>query len=225
MSRRAIELLFVSVVALAEAVGTILIVVASNHEPHKLLAAALTCIVGLSFVFSGLLALHFRPDNKNGLYLAAVGYLWFFRAPYDANNSLAFTLGVMLSSVAFIPFAALISGFPSGRLDALGRRLVRLTVVLVFVVSPLSLLFTSKQPGCTDCPSSAFLVYDAPGLAKRSRPDRDDLHGRPDRLRVRHARPAVPRGDEAGAPCPAARLRGRGSDPRHAAPRRTCSSS
>ena len=164
MSRRAIELVFVSVVALAEAVGTILIVVASNHEPHKLLAAALTCIVGLSFIFSGLLALHFRPDNKNGLYLAAVGYLWFFRAPYDANNSLAFTLGVMLSSVAFIPFAALISGFPSGRLDALGRRLVRLTVVLVFVVSPLSLLFTSKQPGCTDCP-----VQRVPRL-RRARP-------------------------------------------------------
>jgi PAS domain S-box-containing protein len=164
LSRRAIELVFVLVVALAEAVGTILIVVASNHEPHKLLAAALTCIVGLSFIFSGLLALHFRPDNRNGLYLAAVGYLWFFRAPYDANSSLAFTLGVMLSSVAFIPFAALISGFPSGRLDALGRRLVRLTVVLVFVVSPLSLLFTSKQPGCTDCPPSAFLVYDSPGL-------------------------------------------------------------
>src|SRR5579871_3272644 len=152
MSRRTIELIFVASVAVAESAVTIALVAASNHESHKVLAAGLTCIVGLSFVFSGLLALRLRPENRNGLYLAAVGYLWFFRAPYEANSRIGFTIGVILESVAFIPFAALISGFPSGQLDALGRRLVRLTVVLVFVLSPLGLLFSPTDPGCDACP-------------------------------------------------------------------------
>ncbi len=165
MTRRSLELGVAAAVALAEAAATILLILASDHESHKALAGSLTVMVGLSFVFAGLLALHLRPDNRNGLYLAAVGYLWFFRALIESNNRVVFTLGVVLEAVAFIPFAALISAFPSGRLDERGRRIVRLTVLLVFVASPLALLFSRSVAGCSGCPSSAFLVYGSPGLA------------------------------------------------------------
>ena len=132
LSRRAIELAFVAAVALVEAVGAALVIVASDHEPHKVADGALAVIAGLSFVFSGLIALHRRPENRTGLYLAAVGYLWFLGALADANNSTSSSRSAQcVGSLAFIPFAALILSFPTGRLDRAGRTIVRLTVWFV----------------------------------------------------------------------------------------------
>jgi len=108
--------LLAAAVALVEAAAAVAIVATSDHEPHKVATTALALTAGVSFVVSGLIALRRRPENRVGLYLAAVGYLWFLGALGDANNNTVWTVGMFLSNLAFIPFTALVLAFPSGRL-------------------------------------------------------------------------------------------------------------
>jgi PAS domain S-box-containing protein len=152
-----------AVVALAEAGGAVAIVASSHHESQKVLAGSLVVTSGLSFVGSGLVALHRRPGNRTGVYLAAVGYLWFLAALTDANNDVMFTIGAIVSNVAFIPFAALILAFPGGKLEVAGRRLVAATAWFVLIGPPTLMLFTTRGPAdCSgnECPHSAIVVFD-----------------------------------------------------------------
>jgi PAS domain S-box-containing protein len=167
LSRRTVELAFVAGVALAEAVGVAFIVRSSHHEQHKILAASLAITAGLSFVLSGLVALHLRPGNRTGMYLAAVGYIWFLLGLTEANSNEVWTAGQVTASFAFIPFAALMLSFPTGRLDRIGRRIVAATTWLVCVATPLVLLVDDNPPsGCKgDCPHSAIVAYDSATLA------------------------------------------------------------
>src|SRR5436853_312704 len=102
-ARALLEAEGVSVVGEA-ADGAEAIVTTSDHEPHKVATIALALTAGVSFVVSGLIALRRRPENRVGLYLAAVGYLWFLGALGDANNNTVWTVGMFLSNLALIPF-------------------------------------------------------------------------------------------------------------------------
>ncbi|HEY2219316.1 MAG TPA: PAS domain S-box protein [Gaiellaceae bacterium] len=151
-------------VALVEAAAAVAIVTTSDHEPHKVATIALALTAGVSFVVSGLIALRRRPENRVGLYLAAVGYLWFLGALGDANNNTVWTVGMFLSNLAFIPFAALVLAFPSGRLAPRpDRLLVAATAAFVLIGPPLLLLFADKPPSCGDsCGSSVIVVHRSP---------------------------------------------------------------
>jgi PAS domain S-box-containing protein len=167
VSRRTAELFFVTAVVAAEAIAAVLLVRASHHEQHKWLAASLAVTAGLSFVFAGLVALHLRPENPTGLYLAAVGLLWFLGAIPEANNSAVYTVGVMVANSSFIPFAALMLSFPSGRLDRTGKRIVKATAWFVFLGPPIVFLVSRKPKwGCnSNCPESSIFVHNSPTLA------------------------------------------------------------
>jgi len=166
MSRRALPLAVT--VALAEAAAAALIVATSNHEPHKVATTALALTAGLSFVASGLIALQRRPENRTGLYLTAVGYLWFLGALGDANSHVVWTAGVFVSNVAFIPFAALVLSFPTGRLEPRpDRMLVRATAGYVLIGPPLLLLFAKRPPSCgKNCGESVIVVYHSPTIER-----------------------------------------------------------
>ena len=86
MSRRAVELVFVSTVAIVEAVVAGLLVTRSHQDGAGVVTGMAAVGAGLSFVVSGLIALHRRPENKTGLYLAAVGYLWLLGSSRDAAD-------------------------------------------------------------------------------------------------------------------------------------------
>jgi PAS domain S-box-containing protein len=148
-------------VALLEAGGAVAIVVASDHEPHKGATIALALTAGMTFIASGLVALRRRPENRTGLYLAGVGYFWLLGALGEANSDVAWTAGVFVSNLAFIPFAALLLAFPTGRLDSRwDRNVVRATAGFVLVGPPLLLLFAKQPPSCgSSCGDSAIVVY------------------------------------------------------------------
>ena len=166
MSRRATVLAVAF--ALAEAVGAVLIVATSNHEQHKFAVTALAVTAGVSFVASGLVALRRRPENRTGFYLAATGYLWFFGALGDVNNHVVYSLGTIVSNLTFVPFAALVLAFPTGRLAPRpDRLLVRLTLGFVLIGPPLLLLFDKHPPSCgSHCTDSAFVVYRSPTIER-----------------------------------------------------------
>ena len=162
-------LLIAIAVAVGEAAAAVAIVLTSNHDAHKLATIALHLTIGASFIASGLIALRRRPHNRTGVYLAAVGYLWFFGALTEANTSGVYTAGVLLSNLAFIPFALLVLGFPTGVLTTQADRIiVRATVVFV-LLGPLLVQLVDKRtsPGCDEpCQSSAIVVYDSHALAE-----------------------------------------------------------
>lgn len=165
LSTRTIGLVLAALCSIAEGGIALAIVLGSNHEHHKALATSLDLTAGFSFVFSGLVAIHRRPDNRTGIYLAAVGYLWFLGALGDANNAVVFTVGQELGSFAFIPFAALILSFPTGRLDRPSRAVVHVTAWFV-VLAPVLLLVDPKPPGCNaGCPTSPILIHHYATLA------------------------------------------------------------
>ena len=216
MSRRAVELTFVTAVLAAEVVGAILLIHASDHEPHKVLAASLAITAGVSFVFAGLIALHLRPENPTGLYLALVGFLWFFGALPEANNNVVYTIGAALANLCFIPFAALMLSFPTGRLDRTGKRIVKATAWFV-VLGPPIVFLVSKTPkwGCSgDCPESADRGARLPDARAHRRAHRDSGDGRDHRVARGRAGPALAGGDGAREARPPPRLRGRDGDPR-----------
>ena len=158
---------------------------------------------GFSFVVSGLIALHRRPENKTGLYLAAVGYLWLLGSLTAANSSAVFTVGQWIGGFAFVPFAALLLSFPTGRLDRPSRTIVRLTAVYV-VVGPVILLFDKRVPGLRrQLPGQRRRRLEPAGAGARDRDRRRDHPRRAVRRRRRDPRPPLARRD---APRPAALL-------------------
>ena len=112
------------VAAVAEAAVALALIITSDRESQKAATAALAFTAGVSFIAAGLIALYRRPENRTGVYLASVGYLWFLAALTEANNDVVFTLGVWLGNLAFVPFAALVLAFPTGRLAPRPDRLL-----------------------------------------------------------------------------------------------------
>jgi PAS domain S-box-containing protein len=155
------SLTFAIAVALAEFGGATAIILTSNHEPHKASVLGFALTAGISFVVSGLVALRRRPENRTGVYLAAVGYLWPLAALGEANNDVVWSAGAFLSNLAFVPFAALALAFPTGRLAPRpDRLLVRITAGFVLIGPPLLLLFAPRPPSCgSNCGESAIVVY------------------------------------------------------------------
>src|SRR5437588_11431748 len=101
-------LLLASAVALAEAAGAVGIVATSTHEQHKVATTVLALTAGLSFVAAGLVALRRRPENRTGVYLAAVGYLWFLAALGDANNDTLWKAGAFVEHLVCRPFSSFV---------------------------------------------------------------------------------------------------------------------
>ena len=164
MSKRTLAIAVV--VATLEAVGAVALVLSSDHESQKAATIALALTVGVSFVVAGLIAINRRPENRTGVYLAGVGYLWFLGALAESNSDALFTLGMLLSNLVFIPFAALVLAFPTGRLAPRPDRvLVAATTAFVLIGPPLLLMFAEHPPGCSDCGSSAIVVVESPTTA------------------------------------------------------------
>ena len=142
-----------------------LIVMGDLGEPRMLIAIA--TFVGLVFTTTGAIAAARRPDNRTGAQMLAVGLLWSLGALQMAEGSLLFTLGYVLSGLAFVAFAQLILSYPTGRLRP-GDEWIVWAVLVVVTVGPLtvSLFDPSPIPTCEQCPESAFLVSDRSGLAR-----------------------------------------------------------
>jgi PAS domain S-box-containing protein len=158
VSRRVLAL---AVAALGvEVAACIWAVETSNHEPHKTPTLGLALTAGVAFVVAGLIAIRRRPENRTGLYLAAVGYTWLLKGLTDANNHLVFSIASVVSNLTFVALVALVLAFPTGRLAKRPDQLVvKLAFVLVVLVPPLALFF-ADSPGCSSgCGRSAFVVY------------------------------------------------------------------
>ncbi len=142
-----------------------LVATADLGEPRALIA--MVTVAGLIFTVAGTVAALQRPDNRTGAQMLAVGLLWSVGALQLADAPFWFTVGYVLSGVAFVAFSHLILSYPTGRLHP-GDEWIVWTVLALVTLGPLaiSLVDPTPIPGCGDCPESAFLVTDRPSLAQ-----------------------------------------------------------
>ena len=147
------------------AVAIYLVVTADLGEPRALIT--MVTVAGLIFSVAGTIAAIQRPDNRTGAQMLAVGLLWSVGALQLADSPLVFTIGYLLSGLAFVAFAHLILSYPSGRLRP-GDEWIVWAVLAIVTLGPLaiSLFDRSPIPACDDCPESAFLVTDSTALAR-----------------------------------------------------------
>ena len=75
--------------------------------------------VGGSFIACGLIAWQRRPDSRTGPLMTLTGFLYLSEALLsEVDSSVAYTLGQWAANWWIPPFAALVLGFPSGRLSS-----------------------------------------------------------------------------------------------------------
>jgi signal transduction histidine kinase len=119
--------------------------------------------VGGSFIACGLIAWQRRPDSRTGPLMTLTGFLFMSEAVLSGVDShVAYTLGQWMSNWWTPPFAALVLGFPSGRLSSRIDRSIVGAFVFGDVVLQLVWLFVAPFPPGK---ANAFLISADPALA------------------------------------------------------------
>jgi PAS domain S-box-containing protein len=127
----------------------------------------LALLAGVAFVLSGLIAVTRRPDNRTGVYLAAVGYTWFLGSLTDSSNEWVAAVGNVLGSLSFVAFAALLLTYPTGRFGSRLERAFPVVVGVTFIGLTFltQLLDPTPIADCLRCADNPIDVIDAPGAA------------------------------------------------------------
>src|SRR3954453_7782227 len=119
--------------------------------------------VGGSFIACGLIAWQRRPDSRTGPLMTLTGFLFMSEAVLsEVDSHVAYTLGQWMSNWWTPPFAALVLGFPSGRLSSRIDRSIVGAFVFGDVVLQLVWLFVAPFPPGK---ANAFLISADPALA------------------------------------------------------------
>jgi hypothetical protein len=105
---------FAAVIAGAAASALVL---SSDHTEMKGLGVGIGLLITWSFVGTGLFAWWRRPSNRFGALMTAVGFTFLLDAIVTSDNSVVFTVGVIVSGVYFVVFAHMVLAYPDGRLE------------------------------------------------------------------------------------------------------------
>jgi signal transduction histidine kinase len=161
-------LLALAIAAFAIGLVSLAVILTSNHESPRGLAAALTLIAGWGFAGTGLYAWDRRPGNRTGLLMTAIGFTWFFRALEASNDSVVFTLGALGQTVPYAILIHLLVTFPSGRLEGrLQRVLVGVGYFITTVMQAFWILFADPElEGCEGCPENATQIAGHAGIGE-----------------------------------------------------------
>jgi signal transduction histidine kinase len=138
------------------------LIASSDHTPSPAAGVAIGLVISWSFVGTGLYAWWRRPTNRFGALMTAVGFTFMLGALTASDDSVVFTIGVLLSSVYFVVFAHMVLAYPDGRLERPWHaRLLAAGYLLTLIGSLPQLLwgFTDRMlESCPDCPESALLI-------------------------------------------------------------------
>jgi signal transduction histidine kinase len=143
------------------------VTVTSEHLPHRWVVGPIMVLVGWWFIGTGLFAWLRRPDSRFGALMVLVGFLWFAGALQASGSELAFTIGVLASSLYIGALIHMLLSYPDGRLRSRSERwLVAATYVLTVVaLLPLALLGGDDELEC-DCPDLITKVVEDDGLLR-----------------------------------------------------------
>jgi signal transduction histidine kinase len=162
--RRALLALFA--VGVLCAVADVALVLSSDHESQKAVAAILGPLIGLGFIGTGAFAWWRRPLNRFGLLMTAVGFAWFIGGLTESNNAVVYTFGNYVGPLYLVLVVQLVLSFPTGRLqDPVSRAIVAIAYIDAFVLSLPTYLLDGDLNPPDGAPDNAFVIVHAPGLA------------------------------------------------------------
>ena len=163
LRRALLSVAFAGVVAAAAASALVL---GSDHVSMPGAAIAVGLVITASFIGTGLYAWWRRPANRFGALMTAVGFTFLLGSLTASDDSVVFTVGVMLSSLYFVVFAHMVLGYPEGRLERRWHAwLIGVGYALTVLGSLPQLLWGfSEGMNCDDCPPSALFISNEPGL-------------------------------------------------------------
>jgi signal transduction histidine kinase len=138
------------------------LVASSAHTPSRGAGIAIGLVITWSFVGTGLYAWWRRPTSRFGALMAAVGFTYLLGALTASDDSVVFTIGVLLASLYFVVFAHMVLAYPEGRLERPSHARLLAAGYALAVIGPLPQLlwgFTDRMnESCPDCPESALLI-------------------------------------------------------------------
>jgi signal transduction histidine kinase len=146
--------------AFALGIGTVALVMASDHQSPRGVVIALVLISAWGFVGTGLYAWDRRPRSNVGPLMTAVGFTWFLEALSSSNNEVVFAIGVLSSALPFAFLIHLLVTFPSGTLETRLQKVLVWTTYLITTVVQLAWGFfvNPQQQGCDNCPENPLLI-------------------------------------------------------------------
>jgi signal transduction histidine kinase len=138
------------------------LVVSSDHVANGGMGIAISVLITWSFIGTGLYAWWRRPSSRFGALLTAVGFTFMLGALTSSDESVVFTIGVLLANAFFVVFAHMLLAYPDGRLERPWHAKLLAAAYVLSVVGPLPQLlwgFTERtEEGCPGCPESALLI-------------------------------------------------------------------
>lgn len=156
------------------ALALVLGVAAYRLQRHDLHQSALRSLpaaaIGWTAICAGLVAAVRRPHNRMGLLMVAYGFAVLIRPLQYGQDSLVFTVGLLLGQLNLALFAQVTLAYPSGTLtDRLERRFVQVGYA-VAVGFPLAMLLVVEEGTglryAPLAPDSLLLVAGSPELAR-----------------------------------------------------------
>jgi signal transduction histidine kinase len=144
---------------------------AVNQPPHRPTepGAALTLLVGVSLLGSGLGSWLARPENRLGPVMVLTAFAWFASQLTEASSPGLYTFGTAVQYLFIAGFVYVLLSFPSGRLSgSIDRALVGLAVAVGGGLQVLAMLFGNKVGlRCSTCPDNALQTFHDNAVALR----------------------------------------------------------
>jgi signal transduction histidine kinase len=114
------------------------------------------------FIVCGLIVWQRRPDSRTGLWMTATGFLYLGpQLLEEIDTSVAFTLGELFAVVWLVPFAALVLGYPTGRLTGPADRIP--VAVFAFGTTVMQLLWLMFLPA--EAYDNVLMIWSDAGAA------------------------------------------------------------
>jgi len=146
--------------------GAVYVIAVSRIAPDPVAQSLLTALVCLTFVGAGVAALRLQPYGRFGPLLAAVGFASLISVLHEANDAVAYTIGVFASNLVLAVLVHALLAYPSGRLVTRRDRLIVVTAYLnVVVLQALAVLFDPLTRYHSAHPDNLALVDSRPALA------------------------------------------------------------
>ena len=110
-------LLAIALAAIVAGGAAAALIVSSDHTPMPGAGIVIGLLISWSFVGTGLYAWWRRPASRFGALMTAVGFTYMLAALTASDDSVVFTIGVLLASLYFVVFAHMLLAYPDGRLE------------------------------------------------------------------------------------------------------------
>jgi signal transduction histidine kinase len=144
---------------------------AANQPPNRPTqpGAALTLLVGLSLLGSGLGSWLASPENPLGPVMVLTAFAWFAGQLTEASSPALYTLGTSVQYLFIAGFVYVLLSFPAGRLSgSIDRILVALALAVGGGLQILAMLYGTKTGlRCSTCPNNMLQTFHNNAVALR----------------------------------------------------------